>query len=668
MADIGQILGGRYRLIELLGQGGMATIYRATDSGLGRDVALKLLRFEYLRDPDFSSRFRQEAQAAASLSHPNVVTVYDYGEDPSGPFIVMELIDGEDLATILARSAALPPRQAARIAAAVARALGAAHSSGIVHRDVKPGNVLIGRDGRVKVVDFGIARAVAEAQVTLPGTTLGSVHYFSPEQARGEPTTAASDIYSLGIVLYELLTGVRPWTGDSAAAVALARLSGPAPDPLAIRPTLPVDLAAIARVALSPSPDDRFSSADVMADELEATLANLSGSAGGAAAVTGDAVAPVKAEAVADLGAAEPAAVVAEIAAGETAAGEIALERSASTEDGEPSDATEGAEADERAGASELAEPGAGSPGKSAQIPPARELVRPNPSHVPYPPEAYAGDQAGDEDDDFDALVDGEPSPAGPAARSRREREVDDGASGGGVSPLVWLTGIIAIALLAAIALLVYQFASGAGSAPDPSVGPVSAPNFIGDHIADATVEARALGITLTVTDVELTSAQGTILDQDPAAGNEIPAGGEVRVSVATPLANVQIPDLRARTERDAITLLFAAGLTPGLVTEAFDPIVPEGLIVGQSPPALASVPRGSAVDYTISTGPEPTPSPSPTPTPSPSPSPSPTPSEPTPTPTSPPEPTAEPTPTPSPEPTPEPTPELTPEPTPTPT
>ena len=209
MADIGQVLGGRYRLVELLGSGGMATIYRATDTQLGRDVALKLLRPEYLQDPEFSTRFRAEAQAAASLTHPNVVTVYDYGEEASGPYLVMELVDGEDLATILRRSGPLPPRQAARIAAGVARALAAAHARGLVHRDVKPGNVLIGRDGQVKVVDFGIARAIAEAQVTLPGTTLGSVHYFSPEQARGEPATASSDIYSLGIVLYELLTGSR---------------------------------------------------------------------------------------------------------------------------------------------------------------------------------------------------------------------------------------------------------------------------------------------------------------------------------------------------------------------------------------------------------------------------------------------------------------------------
>ena len=292
MADIGSVLGGRYRLIELLGQGGMATIFRAHDTQLDRDVAVKLLRPEYGRDPDFLARFRQEAQNVAQLNHPNVVGVYDYGQDPSGPFIVMELIDGEDLASILRRTGPLPPRQAARIAAEVARALAAAHARGIVHRDVKPGNVLVSSDGRVKVTDFGIARAIAEAQMTLPGTTLGSVHYFSPEQVRGEPASEASDVYALGIVLYEMLTGRRPWEGDTAAAIALARLSGPTPVPSSVRQGIPPALEAIDRKALASSPAERFSSAAAMVTALETFLAGrpapeVAGAAAAAGAAAG---------------------------------------------------------------------------------------------------------------------------------------------------------------------------------------------------------------------------------------------------------------------------------------------------------------------------------------------------------------------------------------------
>jgi serine/threonine-protein kinase len=272
VAGLGDVLGGRYRLVELLGQGGMATIYRATDSQLGRDVAVKVLHPEYGRDPDFVARFRQEAHAAASLSHPGIVSVYDFGTDEGGPYLVMELVDGEDLAALLRRNGPLPPRQAARLVAEVARALDAAHDRGIVHRDVKPGNIMLTATGRVKVTDFGIARAWADAGLTLPGTTLGSVHYFSPEQALGEPATAASDVYSLGIVLYELLTGRRPWEGDSAASVAMARISAPPPHVSDVRPTVPPALEAIDRKALARQAADRFESAGAMAEALEAFL------------------------------------------------------------------------------------------------------------------------------------------------------------------------------------------------------------------------------------------------------------------------------------------------------------------------------------------------------------------------------------------------------------
>ena len=254
VTEIGTTLGGRYRLVELLGQGGMATIYRARDAQLDRDVAVKLLRPEFGQDPDFLARFRDEAKAAASLSHPNIVAVFDFGEEESGPYIVMELVEGEDLGSILRGNGPLAPRQAARVSAETAKALQAAHIRGIVHRDVKPSNILVGRDGRIKVADFGIARALNEAQITLPGTTMGSVHYFSPEQARGEPATVASDIYALGIVLFETLTGQRPFSGDGAAAVALARLTTTPPRPSALRAGVPPELDAIVTKAMALDP------------------------------------------------------------------------------------------------------------------------------------------------------------------------------------------------------------------------------------------------------------------------------------------------------------------------------------------------------------------------------------------------------------------------------
>ncbi|HLB44983.1 MAG TPA: protein kinase, partial [Candidatus Limnocylindrales bacterium] len=265
MAEVGQVLAGRYRLVELLGQGGMATIFRGHDVQLGRDVAVKVLRAEYGRDPAFVARFRQEAQSAAALSHPNVVNVFDYGMEAGDPFIVMEMLDGGDLAAVIKERGALELLAAARIGQQIFEALDAAHGRGIVHRDIKPTNVLLTRAGRVKVADFGIARAFSEAQLTMPGTTLGSVHYFSPEQARGEMVTSASDVYSAGLVLFEMLTGQRAWTGDSAGAVAVARLAGDPPAPSSIRSGVPQVLDISVRRALARVPADRPTAGDMAA-------------------------------------------------------------------------------------------------------------------------------------------------------------------------------------------------------------------------------------------------------------------------------------------------------------------------------------------------------------------------------------------------------------------
>ena len=264
---IGRLIGGRYRLIAPLGEGGMATLWRAMDEQLDREVAVKLLRPQFGNDPGFAARFKQEARSAGSLTHPNIVSVYDYGTDAetNGQFIVMQLIDGDDLAALLAQRGHLEVDDAVRIAIGVAAALEAAHRRGIVHRDVKPGNILIDTD--VKVTDFGIARAVSEASMTVTGPTLGSVHYFSPEQARGDEVTGQSDVYALGIVLYEMLTGRRPFEGDSAAGVALKRLTED-PQPPTAHGAVPPGLSAIVMRALERDPADRFPDAGAFAEAL----------------------------------------------------------------------------------------------------------------------------------------------------------------------------------------------------------------------------------------------------------------------------------------------------------------------------------------------------------------------------------------------------------------
>src|SRR5919107_3845859 len=257
---IGRLISGRYRLIAPLGEGGMATIWRAIDEQLDREVAVKLLRPQFSADRVFAARFKQEARSAGGLSHPNIVGVYDYGTDGADgeQYIVMELVHGRDLAAILRDRGSLSLDDSVRIAIGVADALEVAHRKGIVHRDVKPGNILITDDGDVKVTDFGIARAVSEASMTVTGTTLGSVHYFSPEQARGDEVTGASDVYSLGIVLFEMLTARRPFEGDSAAGVALKRLNEDPPSPTAVGRPQPPGLEAILMRALRRDATARF--------------------------------------------------------------------------------------------------------------------------------------------------------------------------------------------------------------------------------------------------------------------------------------------------------------------------------------------------------------------------------------------------------------------------
>jgi tRNA A-37 threonylcarbamoyl transferase component Bud32 len=270
------ILGGRYRLVRRIASGGMASVWEAEDSVLHRRVAVKVLSEALAADERFLERFRREARAAAGLSHPNVAGVFDYGEDtpggsgrpPAHSFIVMELIEGETLAERLHSEGALPVDDAVRIAGQVAAALQVAHHAGIVHRDVKPGNIMLTATGGVKVMDFGIAAASWAASITTTGATMGTASYVSPEQAAGLRATPPSDIYSLGVVLYEMLTGLPPFTGESPVAVAAAHVSNEPRPVQALAPHVPAGVAEVCMRALAKDPADRPVSAAEMAAML----------------------------------------------------------------------------------------------------------------------------------------------------------------------------------------------------------------------------------------------------------------------------------------------------------------------------------------------------------------------------------------------------------------
>jgi eukaryotic-like serine/threonine-protein kinase len=273
---VGEVIGGRYELEKLLGSGGMSSVYRARDTLLERDVALKILHEHHHEDDEYVERFRREARAVARLSHPNIVTVIDRGDDEGRQFIVFEHVDGETLKDVLDRGRLDVPAALA-VTIAVARGLAFAHAHGIVHRDVKPQNVLLNADGEVKVTDFGIARSLDVEGVTQSGTVLGTSNYIAPEQATGQAADVRTDVYSLGVVLFELLTGELPFEGESFVAVAMQHVHEPPPSLLERRSDVPARVAHAVDRALEKDPDDRFQSMDELVAELEAYLEHRDG-------------------------------------------------------------------------------------------------------------------------------------------------------------------------------------------------------------------------------------------------------------------------------------------------------------------------------------------------------------------------------------------------------
>ena len=274
---VGRVIGNRYEIIEKIGEGGMATVYKAKCNILKRYVAVKVLRDEFTTDEEFIKRFNTEAQAAASLTHPNIVSIYDVGHEENIYYIVMELVQGKTLKEIINEDGALPWKWALNVSIQVASALEMAHKNNIVHRDIKPHNIIITEDGIAKVTDFGIAKAVSNSTITAFGTTIGSVHYFSPEHARGGYTDAKSDLYSLGVVMYEMLTGRVPFDADTPVSIALKHMQEKPIEPIKLNPTIPYAVNKIIMKAMEKDPNERYQSATEMLKDLSMALKNPEG-------------------------------------------------------------------------------------------------------------------------------------------------------------------------------------------------------------------------------------------------------------------------------------------------------------------------------------------------------------------------------------------------------
>ena len=295
------LLDDRYEARDLLGRGGMAKVYLAHDKVLDRDVALKVLREEFAEDEEFVERFKREALSAASLSHPNIVSVYDRGEAEDGTsYIAMEYVPGGTLKERISSSGPLDPGVAVSLALQIAEALGAAHECGVVHRDIKSQNILLTATGEAKVADFGIARAADATTISHPGDILGTAKYMSPEQAADKPATPKSDLYSFGVVLYEMLTGKLPYTAESPVAVSMKHLNEPLRPPKELNPEMPEDLNVLVTMLLAKDPEDRYESAAEVAEDLRRMCDELSPVAAGPllddteeARVTTEATAPL---------------------------------------------------------------------------------------------------------------------------------------------------------------------------------------------------------------------------------------------------------------------------------------------------------------------------------------------------------------------------------------
>jgi len=593
---VGRVLNNRYQIERLLGTGGMADVYLATDTLLGRHVAVKILHPQYAKDPVFIQRFRQEAQAAANLNQRNIVNVFDWGIDEGVDYLVMEHVEGSNLKDIILRGGPLLPERAVEIAVAISGALEAAHANGIVHRDIKPQNIIVMPDNQIKVMDFGIARAAGGSAMTQTGTILGTAQYISPEQAQGHTADPRSDLYSLGIVIYEMLTGKVPFDGESPVAIAYKHVREDPLPPSMINPDISHELEAVVMKALAKNPENRYQNAIEMQADLERCLE-------GAPVYATPVLSPEEAaKGVTQVyPAARPAAgrrsrawlwvLVILIVIAAAGGGAFAIIKSAS-----------GIKVPDLVGktvteAEKILE------GNGLELVIAKKVIDPEKPK--------------------DVIISQDPQPGSKVSKGGAvEVVVSKGAQLVTVPDCRGLTREKAEALIERANLklgdVTEEFSASvpqgkvSSQSPEPgakesvgatidiaiSKGPemVVVPNVIGMTKDTATKSLQDAGFKAEVQEVSSTQPEGNVIEQNPAAGQKAAKGSKVVISVAKKVELVTVPNVVGASQNTAETTLTNAGLVASVVEQPTTNPAEVGFVLDQDPPAGTSAEKGGTV------------------------------------------------------------------------